>query len=1437
MRAIKYCLWLLMLATAFPASALEFRFGEYQLSAQGLTHCIGSEAEKSCEIKFDQPFTTKPLVFLMPTIEEGRGRDAPSTLRLVDVSETGATFRQYIAPRRDGITLKPVGQHCSPNNKENFCLETVPMQKVRYFAIEPGTLNLGDKGRIQAGTVEISRYLVGGKPVNKDNLQQISSPVNFDPAFNNPGILVSLQGDGRTDLGQRSNWITPAVTAVEPDLNRVFLALERSELAHSNHYNGDAQKVAYIVAEGRGSYKGLQFAMGAGATLNTLVNGLKKFDQVTEPVLRQCAATVPVPAGFSEFPFIIASKNSRKGNNGGWIRLCRLEESGSNSHRVSFVNDEDINESKYNSVERKHLSENIGFMAFQRKVSEQTCDVFPGPAQTWTNQSNYHAKLHHMALINGTYKEGGRHYLWFKATSNGTDTACDGEACNYPGYNQPDRWATKPDLGDFVEAGQYAPDYYRDNTLEEYGTFYMGRASADAEELRNGAGERIRLLDLNDGVTLHLYSGTYWFETMRISSGSRIVTHGNVVIHTKNLNAADSSSVGPANGEPDRLEIYAHGQGDIDIANVYLSKGSSITGLVYSEAKVTIAGGLCQWEGDCEVTSITGAVTAARLDMNSSKYNSTAVINGKSSCFETTPDFSLDLTPKWQQNMLCESQEVLFSLAPDNGSGEAFGGDITVSITAKTGQSASGVWSTTKLEGSHYGQPFQDGVPFTVPVSPLDNNRKRIWFKSDYLGELELTATIEGLSGNPAVGQYQFLPGGFVITANPLQLVAGRPAKITVKAMACDSGNAVIAEYTGSKTLNINTEYDKPSTSNSRNDNVMLRSTAGNDRVTWQGSQGLFTFVNGVASNVPVKYDDAGEMTLILSDPKCTKDRCDLGAIGGQSSGSKSLPADWQGLTGSVLVHSRPYTFALCQSGTPNIEQASGDANSGQGFNAAGETFHTLVKPVIWQQGDNVAASGIQPAVDSSTMCHNRLITENFFKSKAPAALVALSHKRQTPADKRAVEGNLAGGTAKANTLLKTQPYSLQWDDVGSIRLSADSQNNYLGMDINAGYRDVGRFYPKYLKLIRDDLQYPSGQREFAYMDQPFAFDFTVGAFADGGQGKAGNAVKNYWLFEQGVAKPKYKAGLELVVIDSTQADEVVERDQRLEYASRKGSPYVWSWAGTAWAPSAAQDLTSQVAITDPNFTVVRDYTVGHRGTQPRTSQQDGPFDGMNTRMGLKVVPASDPIDWAYLALNDDVVLEESAKRDSIQIWRTHPDIRYGRMALDDGSGRFDSELSIPLRVEYWDGFDFVTNKQDSRAVFDGKLACKQILSQSDTAVTSASYTQGSGNVESGEIRSGEFVAVPTEVKGSDGNRLIYREQVRFWQKVISDTPQAIDNEPEIRCEGGPSSGQRNYQPWLTFDWRGKGDESPHSTVTFGAYRGNDRVLYRGEKGINTMLD
>ncbi|MGF1725774.1 DUF6701 domain-containing protein [Photobacterium nomapromontoriensis] len=1419
MKIIHTLILFLCALCSFSAMALEFQFGEYKLADQGLASCFGHDGQ-SCQIEFDKPFTTKPLVFLMPTITEGDGRDAPATLRLIDVTTTGATFRQYIAPLKNNIKLEPMGKKCSPNTNTNYCLETIPMQTVRYFAIEPGTLNLGERGRIEAGSIDVNKYLAG----KGGNYRNITTPLNYSREFDHPGILVSIQGYGMAhQLGDEAQWITPIVPLVDTDSHRAYVALDRSELRAQGHYTGTSREVAYIVAEGRGTYKGLQFAMGAGETENTLSNDLKKFDQVTKSVLRQCEETSDIPYGFSELPFIIASKNSRLGPNGGWLRLCRLEaeEDDPGEYEVSFVNDEDL----YKDTERKHHDEEIGFMAFQRKVSEDTCDVFPGPAQTWEwNGNRNKAFLRHEALITGTYAERGNRYLWFRTAGNGRNN-CDGEQCNFPGQAQPNRWAKKLELGDFVEASRNAPWYTGDNTLTEYSTFAMGNHTAKTEVLRDGAGEKIRLLDLNNGTTLHLYPGTYWFETININSSSHIVTHGKVVIHTKQLTVGPYSTLSPINGVPDSVQIYAH-TSYFNAINVDLSKGSKITGLVYSEGTVTMAGGQCSSRSNCEVTSVTGAVTAARLEMNSSSFAPSTVINGKSSCFETTPDFELSLSPTSEQNLLCDSQQILLSLAADNGSGIPFDGEIQVTIRAKQGKPAAGHWSTREINASNPGVSFRDGETFSLAVSPAAKNQIPLWFTSDHLGELTVTATIEGLSGPVPTGSYQFLPGGFTITPNPVPLVAGMPSTITIKAMACSSGDSVINEYTGPKALTFSTDYNQPAVSNSRHDAIFLANTAGTRQ--WQRSSGSFAFHNGVAANIPIFYQDAGELTLTVSDPTCTKDKCDIAALTGSSVSPKQLPSGWDGLVGTATVYSRPYTFALCRSGLPDIEKANGTSRSGNGFIAAGETFNTVVKPVIWQSGDRyVSIRDPQAAVDSSGMC-GRLVTENFYHQQAPRAQVSLTHTLMSPAVSGAVAGTLMGGEAKPNTALKSQPFALSWSEVGSIKLTADTADSYLGMDINPGYREVGRFYPKYFQLNSDSFSYPSGQSGFAYMDQPFSINFSVGAFAKGAGDIAGNAVKNYRLFADA-----NKAGVELMVADVTQPEDAENTlAPRVEYATRAGAPYTWAWPGSAWIKGDNGD--SLLNVDDSQFTFVRHYTEGNRAADMRVSQPDGPFDATNTRMGLFIKPAHDPLDWSYTRDSEgesELKVVDAVTTQIGQRWHSRPDIRYGRMVMDDVGGRSFSQLAIPLRTEYWNGMEFERNHADNISQFDGRYACKQVLAQSDNEIESASYTLGAGHVVSGNTDSGDFIAIPHQ-------QPLYREQVRFWQKLVSTQPGKVKPDDNvISCEAGHVSRNGQSQPWLLYNWRGLGDENPSALVTFGAHRGNDRVIYRGEKGINTLLN
>ena len=928
-----------------------------------------------------------------------------------------------------------------------------------------------------------------------------------------------------------------------------------------------------------------------------------------------------------------------------------------------------------------------------------------------------------------------------------------------------------------------------------------------------------------------LTGGEYWVGSLVISG------HGNLSVQAKSVLNVNSASISGSNARvnfgvnqignevpqnPGDLYIIQHATD----GNVAMS-GGMVSAYVISHLQVTMSGN----------AYLNGAVTTKYLTMSGN-----ARINGDLNGCNVPDTKKLVITPKTAYGLTCDRIPVNFEVQKSDGSIDTgFVGNM--SVTPNSNPNGDICWSAT---------PNGICEPGSASI-PISGGQRVLYLQSKNIGNVDVAASVATDSGSilqASAGPYHFAPFGFRINdGQPVQMIAGKETSVKVEAVASQGASCSVIEDYGkvsgeNKKLVLGSlKYVRPETEH------YVPTIQGKDIATGEEKEINVSFTKGVGY-LSTQYRDAGELQFTLKDEEWQPQDCD-------DDDCEDHEGDWEGLNGTGVIYSRPYTFALCNIHAGDQTTFFGNANdpSSAGFTAAGNKFSVTFKPVSYpdfsHSQDNHTGDGEGEVITAENRwCNGDWATPNYYQVKsqhldAPLG-ISISEKPHSP--EKGVKGELTGSlihqylnSSQAIDGIKVD--DLSWNDVGSLWLKANGR--YFGQDINTGLAAIGRFYPRYLKLESDSFSYPTGQNRFAYMDQSLTIGFRVGAYASGhsanGDEVLGNTVKNYHRFALGL-----KAPLSLMTVDTTKAEDSVNSlSHRLERFSNKGQQYKWQWGGSSWGAGALGQ--SQLGVTESNFTFIRDYVknpetgvLTHRGDLQRFSVQDGPYDQFNTRFGLAIGSVKDPLDWFYLPdQSGEYQLKEVTETETRlgQVWMSRPDIRYGRMALEDVSGRFDSELSIPLRVEYWDGLDFVTNKQDSVSAFNGDLSCKQILSQSDTAVTSTSYTNGSGNVEYGDTRSGEFDAVPTEAKDDDGNVLIYREQVRFWQKVIGDKPMAIDEEPEIACGAGPSSSQSNYQPWLTFDWRGKGDESPHSTVTFGAYRGNDRVLYRGEKGINTMLN
>ncbi|HHF3067337.1 TPA: DUF6701 domain-containing protein [Vibrio diabolicus] len=340
--------------------------------------------------------------------------------------------------------------------------------------------------------------------------------------------------------------------------------------------------------------------------------------------------------------------------------------------------------------------------------------------------------------------------------------------------------------------------------------------------------------------------------------------------------------------------------------------------------------------------------------------------------------------------------------------------------------------------------------------------------------------------------------------------------------------------------------------------------------------------------------------------------------------------------------------------------------------------------------------------------------------------------------------------------------------EVGAFEFTVTPPEAYLGSKafvIEPAKGVIGRFYPKYFKVYPDesvDWDYPNAQ-SFAYMNQPFGVSKFYVEALNAGKG----ALTNYTYFDDSLLAKfnLYENGA---------------------YTSRFSS--VKTYSGT-WKESSGKSLADSrsVGIYTGSSSDGLFVAKGNGAHYP-----DGPFNlfeqGKDTLISITGSSASkDPV----TVIESDSVLAPQ------------PDIRFGRVDLDDVGGNQGSTLHVPLRVEYWNGSRFIANYDDSQTKVLGETEDGSQVHIWPTDNSAKEVTLGDGGtVSSGSSRS--ITATQAES---------YRQQTRVWLDLDDS---------------------KNGLPWLKYNWDNKkaGEENPSSVVTFGIHRGNDRVIYRGEPGL-----
>ncbi|MGD8233148.1 DUF6701 domain-containing protein [Vibrio sp. TRT 1302] len=499
--------------------------------------------------------------------------------------------------------------------------------------------------------------------------------------------------------------------------------------------------------------------------------------------------------------------------------------------------------------------------------------------------------------------------------------------------------------------------------------------------------------------------------------------------------------------------------------------------------------------------------------------------------------------------------------------------------------------------------------------------------------------------------------------------------------------------------------------------------------------------------NADFTFKESGHIrvTMIDSSFVCDDDRC---------------PVEGGTLKGQFDVYSRPWKIAIC-----NVAEVSNSSNLNPatttgtpGFMPSGDDFTVSYIPIV--HGDSKGSASDQCDYPQ---------TGNYGLDNGPLN-VTYRVIYPTPS---AASGIVTPSTIPAfDSSNLTRQLTHNWNEVGTVQFTTGA--TYLTMDLDTDQVGIGRFYPKFFNVVNTpSWDYPSNQ-SFAYMNQPFnGVSFDVEALNAKEQ-----AVQNYASFDSDLT-----AGFVLFEPDFTE---------------RFNSPTPSKqWALTSQRSIGTFTLDDAAPSTDCESELCWEKAAAADG------YEDGPFNGVSgTASNISItdtgVANRDPVDY----------LTPAEGEDDPRMLTLQPDIRFGRIGLDSVGGTANSELPIPLRVEFWDGSRFITNTDDSSTQVDGSNDADDNRNiWVETNQTAFEVTLGDG----GPIASGQSRTI-TATHASD-----VRQQTQVWLE--------LDN-------------ASNQLPWLRYRWQDanraeiNGEEDPSSVVTFGIYRGNDRVIFRGEPGL-----
>ncbi|NGN98242.1 hypothetical protein G5S52_11460 [Grimontia sp. S25] len=893
---------------------------------------------------------------------------------------------------------------------------------------------------------------------------------------------------------------------------------------------------------------------------------------------------------------------------------------------------------------------------------------------------------------------------------------------------------------------------------------------------------RYKVVRVLQNVNLHFKPGIYYFGDLIISDSVNISVEGEVEIHVNSLKVGSSSTINyfkdtsfSTYGEPSNLILWVHNNSSANasvsgIFDAQFGEFSKTHAYVYADGVVKIAGSQPKQNFG---TIIYGAVTARYLELG-----------GYSKLKYAAPrqSYKLNISPETATASGCNRIPLTFSILDSNDVlQDDVNGLLDVSVTSPNQHAC---WATDGMPNSNCTNKWMNNVPVVNGVAHLwlGGSGGDVSVKGTFKNSEQVEGTLEDTAG-----PFHFEKIGLRLNAgSPLKLVAGKEENVLIEVVksAGNGQSCSVKHINGTFDLEASTKYDSPSTG------TKLAYVNG---ISANGSNpNAITFTEGKA-DLDVRYNDAGEIAIPINIPIFANIKeNNKGGLATEASDEPEGKDYVSELTGDIIVHSRPYTFAFC--GMPG--------NPDNAFKMAGESFGLALTPVIWSGGNDLNGTDLTNGTEAplaSSFCQ-REATPNFWKMGAPEAFVTLDEtaiiKKPTGGKGAQIHGIAPKAHTQVNASNRYRFNGLSVSDVGSFGIRSKLTNPYLGMIVNPGELEVGRFYPAYFSLsgnitpaISDNQD--SGGEGFTYMNQPFEGQYTVLAMNAKHQ-----AVKNYHLFDD-ADKAQF---VDWAMIPSSGVTGYESLTSRWQHPS---SRLTGRWIGDGETGSrfsfSGNMMVDKGSSPDGPYPELK-FVAGVDPSQPDRDGTDFRFcNDSTTSQCVEKLP------------NPDVDGEFGAEF-------AQGEFMFGRMRMEGFTETQDlsREQTMPVVVEVFNGQRFVTNTRDNASEISTDIGEKEVLfsSTSEEANRAQIFLRDSANrtitkktVENGRS---EFV-----VKAPAQNGNLNREQFRYWQRL--DT----------------AIGSAAPQTWLQHNWQGaQFDDDPSAIGTFGFYRGSDRVIYKGEKNI-----